>query len=375
MKKIFQILLVVISTNLFAQPNSKETPTVDCKSYELDTKKFKIKFNSEFSTFQLHEVQVDIKEPILIFVRGCSEKLEVISKPRGLAEEIERTITTAYPKIKSLKMKIHIKDIRVLYNELPTLNPRLYVTIDFYVENPKKGFELKHSTTEFIPIVQFIEKPLSKLLRVTIEDFHKQKRYRNPFSLIDAQINNTPKGIYTSFIDLTSKKPTYQFDFKIKSDSLDNLRSKFHLLDKNDEKFSKSVLCFNTGTKSYLNVGYYYPRNYFVELDQLNDEYYFIYDQVYDYTQATKNTVAFGGGLVGALAGSATASKKSPGLIEIKSGKLTTFNKKEMKNILGDQYEAYESYIDNENREKILTFFKGLIENEDTKAKLIKNNR
>jgi hypothetical protein len=106
-------------------------------------------------------------------------------------------------------------------------------------------------------------------------------------------------------------------------------------------------------------------------LDHLNNDFYFIYDQIYDYTKASRNTAAFGGGLIGGLAGSAAANRKSPGLIEIKSSKLTTFSKKEMKDILLDQYDLYQYYIDYEEREEILKIFKGILENEDTKRKIL----
>lgn len=378
MKLIQFSLLLVISVHCFAQPLNKESMSIQCKNYELNPKKIKMKFAAEFATFQLSEVQVDIAEPIMMRAKGCTDKLEVVSQHGDLAKSLEQEIVSSYPKVKSLNMKLYVKGLKILYNNLPTSNPRLYMTVDFYLENPEKEYVLTYSTTKFLPIVKYIEKPLGRLLKMTIEDFHREKRYRNPFSLTetnDGQVSkDLIKGVYTSFLELEERKPMYQFDFQVKSNSSEDLRSKYFLTDESGEKtISNSVLCFNDGKKSYLNVSYYYPKRYFVELSSLNEDYYFIYDQIYDYTQAARNTAAVGGGLIGALAGSAAASKKSPGLISKRTGRLTTLSKKDVKDILTDQslYDTYQIIIEHEDRKNLMSLLLRMLENKNFESRLL----
>lgn len=382
-KTLISLLLIVYSVKAIGKPINRSSSITGCINYELNAKKIKLRFDPAITTFQLAEIKVDVPKSIYLKLERCKNKLEVVAKSGDISTEIERIIKSSYPIYKSLmyKMKIHIKDIRVLNNQLPTSNPRLYVAIDFYLENVNKEYELKYSATNFILIGKNFERPLGRVIKNSIEDFHKENRYRNVLTQINSESENeNSKGLYTSFIDLESGKPTYNSDYKIKhsssssssNSSSNSLRDKYFLLDKNDKKVKMPVIVFNNGEKSFLNVGVYYPKNYYVEITKITDEYYFIFDQIYDYTQASKNTMMFGGGLIGALAGSAAAHRKSPGLINRKSGRLISYNNREIKKILDNQYKRYQYLIEKEDRNGLIELFRELLANEEVKLKLEK---
>lgn len=366
------LILLVCSIKVFGQSPNNSYLTAECNNYIFYPKKIKLRFKPELATFQLAEVKVDLKESIYVKSKRCEKKLEVISESGDISIRIARVIKYSYPRINAPKMKIVIKDIRILYNQLPTPNPRLYVTMDFYLENVKKEYVHKYSTTNFAIIPKKnIERPLGRLVQYMIEDFQEEKRYRTPLAKINTEsVNETPKGIYTSFFDITSGKPTYVLNYKIKKKFSEGLRDKHILLDEKDKKVKIPFLAVNDGEKLLINVGYYYPRNYYVEISKLTDKYYFIYDQIEDYIKGGKSILFIGGGILGAVASSAATSRQYPGIINIKTGELITYSRNEMKTILNDKFERFKALLEAKNRLAFTNFFYELFSDEEMKTKL-----
>jgi hypothetical protein len=371
MKTLISVLLFFFSICLIGQPVNKESLAINCDKYVLNPQKIKINFNHELRYFQLAEVKVDIPDGLGVKIRGCEKKLKVVGKFGTVAADIERVIRLSYPKVKAPKIKIYIRDIRVLYNLLPSLNPRLYVTMDFYVENFKKEYELKYSTTGITEIVKFIERPLGRLIKWILEDFHVEQRYRNSFTFKDTESPNEKiKGIYTSFVDFKSEKPLYKFKYEVKEDVKDSLKAKYYILDENGKKVKAAFFAFNDGEKSFLNVRHYYPGDYYVEIEMITDDYYFIYDRIYDYSADSNYVAALGGGALGSLISSASTSVKSLGLINRNTGEFKTFRRKQLKTILGDKFENYLNLKKAEDRKGIFDLFKELLSDQEMKRKL-----
>lgn len=371
MKTLISTFLFIFSMNLIAQPINKEILTANCNDYVLNPQKIKLNFNSELRYFQLGEVKVDIPESIGVKIKGCEKRLKVVGKFGDISKDIERVIRLSYPKVNAPKIKLHIRDIRVLYNMLPSSNPRLYVTIDFYTENFKKEYDLKYSTTGIEVITNFIERPLGRLIRSSIQDFHDEQRYRNSFVLMDqeGETDNT-KGIYTSFTDFKSNKPLYNFNYQVKEDVNDSLKARYYILDENGKKLKTPFFAFNDGDKSFLNVNNYYPMDYYVEISKITDEYYFIYDAIYDYSADSNYVAVLGGGALVSLISSASTKVRSPGLIHRQTGELISYSRKELKNILGDKFEHYLNLKKTEDRKGIFELFKKLLSDEEIKPKL-----
>jgi len=347
MSKEYQSAIFILSFSLIqSQPLNWETIDIDCKEYQFNPKQVKIKLSKAYAPYLLNFVKVDIPDTVYFKYSYCDERLPWVSHTGDIGKQLEDIILKAQPKKNnSKKLNLHIKDIRIIYNELPTYNPRLYVSMDFYLENDTKEMALAFSSTESIPLANNIERPLGRLIKFMIHDFEQYNRYIYNYVTDNSLDGEDAKvGIYTSFLD-----------FK----------------DENTVSIDHPVYCYFDGSKYYLNIGFYYSKGYFLEMNELSDRYYFVFDKVYDYTSATNKTIGYGGGLIGAMAGSASATHKSPAIIDCETGKLITLTKPTLQNFLGNEYENYASLVKEENRTEVVRIFKEIIANDEKRKTLL----
>ncbi len=370
MKRVLIFIIIVVQSQIAtSQALNKKSILTECKTYVLNPSKIKARLYAESVAFGLEKLEVKEDKPINIRFKGCSNKLEVTTPNSSLEEVLSEVLEKEYPKINSTKMKIVVSDVHILENKLPSVNARLYLSTDFYLKNSENSYSLVYSVTNYAPLVKYIEKPLGRLLGNSIETFFNKKHFFNTFEPFEGSAEPSTgsalqKGIYTTFQDILTNTPTYNYSHVIEGDTTQELRSKYTLKDSEGTKVSEPVIAFHDGLNAYLNVGYYYSKNYFVELSELNEDYFFIYDRVYDSSKASKTTTSMGGGLLGALAGSASAGMKVPALIDRLTGEMKCFDKKKMKSALSnnpDLLKTYEKLIDSDDREGVILLFGRLL--------------
>lgn len=367
------MIRILIAINVFficlsssSQPKNYSTIPSECKNYIFNFDKVKIKLKESDVRFRLSELDVMISDSSFTPWYGC-EKYIPIEFDENPSVAIDKLLKQSYPKLNStaLELKLRVSQWKVLHNLLPTENPRMYLSMDFFMKNIDGEYQLAYSSTEFMVINsgQNLEKPFGRLVGRSIKKFFKFQTYRN--SLVKTDSSTAGDGLFTSFNSMKKNSPDYKMTFEVEQDTSDAFKSKFYLVTKENERYNDNIFGFIQGGRNYLNVNYYYPKAYFTEVIDLTEEYYFIYDQIYDYTKASSTTAVTGGGLLGAAIGSAAGNSKSPALIDKNSGQIKSFKRKELRKIIElseYSYDEYEMFEKNKDLNSIQKVFKSLIE-------------
>lgn len=375
-KLLFSCLSFLFFLNANSQALNKNTLARDCDEYHLNLKKIKIKILPYHVFLDLVEVQVDTTIKIFTKYAYCKNDIIVTLPGGNLTEELAKLVMESYPKSEKEKMKIIIKDIRVLDNLIPSKERNLYLSIDFYVENEDKSYSLKHSTTVFSKINDIIEPSIGDLIKTSIVEFHTRNQFKTDAPLPPQ--NESSEGAYNSFPDFLHQKTSIPLDGEVIIDVKNTLDSKLILKDDLNQKITIPLVGIKYQGKRFINSYYYYNGKHFTEINHLDDEYDLIFD---DYDGASSKgaiaTGAIAGGLVGAAIGAAVSSAADanglPGFIDKKTGRLITFNRSMLKAKLGANWDEYKSITKEGSREKMIAFFQRLFEEEGFKELFFKN--
>lgn len=375
-KNISLLLLLTVSVApLVAQPY-KNQETFTCQSYSFRSKKFKIRLSDETSKFKLKEVILDFSEPIKTNTVNidCPEALPITFEEGDMASHIYASLLSEFPSnARGYGLKIKISDLTFRKNLLPTPNPRAYAKFEFFVESTFGNYDLKYASTYFVLIQpnRYIEGALGRLISGAVKDFLKNSRYENELILLDSSKTEDIVG-YTSFEDIINNNPTYAVMDRVDVDTAYSnvLVKKYILRDDGGKKVKSSYFAIRQNDDLLLNVAQYYPKAYYSKMEALNDDFYIMFDRVYDYTQASKTTALTGGGLLGAVIGASAATRDIPVLINKHSGEIRAFSDKSMKKILegyATTYKDYKAISDDDSLTEEKHLFKKLIEDDRIK--------
>lgn len=361
------LLCITLSSAVFSQ--SRRSETTRCEEYIFNTKKLKVKVYTKNPIFNLQEVEVEELDPVYTSFanKKCDEPLPVVFKPEPFETALKKAIEkgfTSEPNGLGISLKIRVRNLAIIENFLPTSNPRLYLAVDFMDKDMNGDYKLAYSATYFFPSGKFLELPMNYLMEFAIKDFTRKKPY-----LLNLKLNESSDGsvIFTSYKDFLNNNPSYDFTFKFAPDTSDSSIIKYYMLDEKDKIVKANFFAVRHEGRNYLNVDMYYPKGYYSLIEDLNEDYFFLYDQVYDYTKATNTTIATGGGLLGAAIGTASSTRNIPALIEKSTGKLIAFSNKNMREILEDyqvSFGAYNEMMNGENMEGIKQLFNQLLADE-----------
>ncbi len=364
---IITFALLIAALTIHGQSSNTNNNRIALSEYEFNPKKVKLKINPRYATFKLEEVLVDNLDSIYVpIIRTTNQRLPLIPNNTSIANDIKNIIIKNYPNTDSSPIKLHIRDIRMLNNLLPTDNPKIYLSMDFYVKGKDDNFILAHTTTNKITLSYLIEKPLGKLFKSTIEDFCINKRYNNKLSEeIKNQLTHiSTSGIFSSFKDLLENRINSDIRYTIIKEPRKFNSTIYHLKDHNTNKDVTNIVGFKHKGRSFINVGYYYSKNYYTELTSINNDYFLITDKIYDSNQANENTITYGGGLVGALSSSMIANKRAVALIEKKTGRMIVINNENIKthfSASNKQADQYTSLIKENDLDSLIILFKEIL--------------
>ncbi|MFK7901059.1 MAG: DUF6563 family protein [Cyclobacteriaceae bacterium] len=361
MKLVYSILCTILfALTSLSQPLNKKTVYKNCEDYILNPKKVKLWWaNPDRITVGLEKVTIDI-DPISLPPIFCDDRINIVSNTIPVNELIKNAIVASYPIRKKRNLWINITDIRILKNLLPTPNPRLYVGMQFFMKDDNGNYNLILTYTQIGVVAKYIEKSIITVIKKSIYDFN----LNYPFDIISKN-EGLPTSHYLSYKEFKDNNPSFSSHFLIKEKKDNGLVHTYQAIDSTLKK-QNSFFFIKNNNDSYVNASFYYPKNHLLKLYDVTNDFYLIYDQIYDYTKANTNTVIFGGGLIGALASSASASKKSVGLINKKTGELICYTHKKIKTILSEDTALLNEYfqkVKNDDIDAIATFFRGLLSN------------
>lgn len=364
---LFCILFLQFS---FSQPINKST-LLNCTEYILNIKKVKIQ--AAYMNFNLDSFIVNINNSIYTKLYNCNNYLEVTSPDGSLEELLEKHIKPSYTPRNSSNLKIKIADISVLNNLIPSSNQRLYVSMEFYLLDSLGKYNLSYATTNFIEYEKYIELPLGKLISKMIKDFNIKRKYENDFILYSPNTDlKSNSKIFTSFSELNENRPSFQMDLLMDSISYFKVRSKYFIKDGNKKKIKEPIFAFSNKRGTFLNVFNYYSKDYFTEINRINEDYYFIYDEIFLFNKSHSSINNSTNPLLpNSIQEGITSSKSlNPGFIEVSTGRLTTLTSKQYKDALGEHYSTYVSILKEDNRKKLVEFFRKMLDEEVIKLKL-----
>ena len=367
---IFSILLFFTLTS-FSQASSQ--PGVkQCKEYKFRDSSFKLKIYLKDRIFDLQEVLVDDLDTLFFTTlsKKCDDPIPIIFDDEPLEVLLKKRIEKGFPSKKDglgVSLKMRIRDMEFRNNLLPSSNPRLYLTVDFLDKAATGNYRVVYSSTYYTPITRalYLEPQFARLIKSAIKDFTIKQRYLVRFYEVDS---DSESFIYNSFENLKANDPTYSFDYGLEPDTVNTTSIVRYRMINRNKKLDTQFFAIRHEGKLYLNVDMYYPKGYYSLLEDLDNDYYFMFDQVFDYTKASNATIASGGGLLGAAVGTASTTREIPALIDKKTGVLRAFSNKVMQEILEGysiSFEHYKELLREEKFDQIKLLFINL--NQDKK--------